>query len=272
MAADINAVRPAFGADKLQRPPVLETRTHRGPRAHEAFVIEAARDGFVGMGVDVFEPTVGIDAIDDRHVPVGIVDHGAWADRFRIDRGRIHVGFVGLLQIGPDAIAGGRDGVAHDVEKFVSRSGAGQQIAASGDLIAARRVANVVGGAARLDAGLVRKRQTALPCEIDAQYVRQLRAVGMKGHAVRIAGGEGIPDAVQTAVDGAALGIADRLDELAVGLFVRVGPMVVADHVTIGMRRRSALAGRGCDRQQRRSDGGPYTREQAHSSPSNALG
>src|SRR3569832_1222854 len=98
MATGEAAVRPLMGADELLRPPVLEPRAHAGIGTDETQVVEAVGDRAVGMGVDVADAPVRLDAIDGRDMAVRVINHGAGPDRFRIDRWRIEIWSVGLFQ------------------------------------------------------------------------------------------------------------------------------------------------------------------------------
>ena len=177
-----------------------------------------------------------IDAPNRGQMAVRVVDHRARADRSGQEDGRIEILLVGFFQIGRNAIGRRGHRVAQRLQDRVPV--AARRRGAAGDRVAITGVAQIAGRAARLDLAFVGERQAPLPGEIEAQHIGKIGAVRNEKRARRIGAAERIARIVQAGVDRGAAGIAQLGDEAPIFLFVGLGPMVVANLVKRGERRR----------------------------------
>ena len=125
-----------------------------------------------------------------------------------------------------------RDGLAR-VDRGVD------QVAAAGDGVAARRVADVLGKPERRNGGRIGEGQPVLPGIVGAQHVGQVGAVGVEMHARRVGGAEqrvGL-GADEAGMHVAAAALADLLHELLEPLLVALGPGRAHDAPLPGRRR-----------------------------------
>ena len=190
LAAMIAAVGGLRGPHKGLRAPALEARAHAGRRAGKGLAVDAARERIVGMRVDVVDAAFRRHLIDRGNVAVGIVDDGAGLDAVAPDPHRIVVGQqlarvarrIAVVRRG-DGVDDLRDGLAH-IDVGID------EIAAAGNGVAARRVADVPGVAERRHRRRIGEGQPVLPGVIGAQHIGKVGAVGIKVHADRVGGAE----------------------------------------------------------------------------------
>ena len=179
------------------------------------------------MRVHVEHTPVFADLVDERDVPVDVVDRRARPDRTRLDLHRIKIGQRVLVHVGPNTIGRRRHRITDRIDDVAPVRGAADA-AATRNPITFRGKADVA-AAARIDAADIRERQPVLPRVIRPQHVDEIGAVGVEVDTPSVGAEIRIGLRVDAVVGRLAAAFADALDERRITAFVLFAPRGLRD-------------------------------------------